>query len=341
MVKVTPIRDLFCMDVREITKQDSILVALKQISQSPGPYCMSFGFDLKPLIRSIEKFGLINSPIVTKDTKGRMEVVAGYRRILALKHLQWEDIPCRDLSHLGFAPVELLLFNLHDNLSTRPFNAVEKGMILCRLVQYVSREEILRDFMPLLGLQCHGPTLEIFLGLERLDRPIKESLVHARISFQTAKAFVDMDPGSRATLFDWITGMRLNANQQTQFIAYAAEISIREQKKISELLQEEKILGILNNSKLNNPQKSKLLLHFLRSRRFPLLTRAENVFKERTAGLGLPDGVSIYHPPFFEDPDYRLEIFFKNGKKLREKIDALGKVSGLESLGDPWKEDEV
>ncbi|NIR16796.1 MAG: ParB N-terminal domain-containing protein, partial [Desulfobacterales bacterium] len=48
---------------------------------------------LKPLIRSIEKFGLINSPIVTKDSEGRMEVVAGYRRILALKHLQWEEIP--------------------------------------------------------------------------------------------------------------------------------------------------------------------------------------------------------------------------------------------------------
>jgi hypothetical protein len=65
------------------------------------------------------------------------------------------------------------------------------------------------------------------------------------------------------------------------------------------------------------------------------------VFQEKTARLGLPEGISIYHPPFFEDPDYRLEIFFKNGKRLREKIDALGKLSGLESLGDPWEEDEV
>ncbi|KPK29397.1 MAG: hypothetical protein AMK69_06690 [Nitrospira bacterium SG8_3] len=341
MVKATPIRDLFCMDVLEIAKQDSILVALKQISQSPGPYCMSFGFDLKPLIRSIEKFGLINSPIVTKDTEGRMEVVAGYRRILALKHLQWEDIPCRDLSHLGFAPVELLLFNLHDNLSTRPFNAVEKGMVLSRLDQYISREEVLRDFMPLLDLPCHGHTLEMFLGLEKLEQPIKESLVNRRISFQTAKAFVHMKPESRATLFNWITGVGLNANQQSQFLAYTADISIRDQKEIPELLEEEEILDILNDVNLNNPQKAKRLLNFLKSRRFPLLTRSEKRFREKSTGLGLPDGVSISHPPFFEDPDYRLEIFFKNGKKLREKIDALGKVSGLESLGDPWKEDDV
>ena len=341
MLKITPIRGLFCMDVREMTKQDSVIVPLKQISESPGPYCMSFGFDLTLLIRSIEKFGLLNSPIVTKDREGRVEVVAGYRRILALKHLQWEEVPCRDLSHAGFSSMELLLLNLYDNLATRPFNAVEKGMILSRLEAYVSREDILRDFMPLLGFPCHGPTLEMFLGLEKLDQSIRASLVNTLISFQTAKALMHMDPESRTTLFNWITGMRLNANQQSQFIAYTADISIREQKKISELLEEEEILGIWNDGKLNNPQKAKILLNFLKSRRFPLLTRSENLFKEKTASLGLPNGVSIYHPPFFEDPDYRLEIFFKNGKKLREKIDALGKVNGLESLDDPWKEDEV
>jgi ParB-like chromosome segregation protein Spo0J len=329
------------MDMREMTKQDSVPVALKQMSQAPGPYCMSFGFDLKPLIRSIEKFGLINSPILTRDREGRVEVVVGYRRILATKHLQWEEIPCRDLSHLGFSPLERLLFNLHDNLATRPFNAVEKGMVLSRLEQYASREEILRDFMPLLGLPRHGPTLEVFLGLEKLEQPIKESLVNTRISFQTAKAFVLMDPESRTTLFNWIADVGLNVNQQSQFIEYAVDISIKEQKKISQLFEEKDMLYILKNININNPQKAKLLLNLLKSRRFPLLTRSEKRFREKTTGLGLPDGVSISYPPFFEDPDYRLEIFFKNGKKLREKIDALGKVNGLESFGDPWKEDEA
>ncbi len=55
------------MDMHEMTRQDCVLVEVNQINENPGPYCMSFGFDLKPLIRSIEKFGLINSPIVTKD----------------------------------------------------------------------------------------------------------------------------------------------------------------------------------------------------------------------------------------------------------------------------------
>jgi ParB-like chromosome segregation protein Spo0J len=329
------------MDLLEMTKEDSVFVALKEISENPGPYCMSFGFDLKPLIRSVETFGLINSPIVTKDREGRVEVVAGYRRVLALKHLQWEEIPCRDLSHAGLSSLQLLLLSLYDNLATRQFNEVEKGMILSRLSPHVSRDEILRDFMPLLDLPSHEPTLEVFLRLEELDQSTKESLVHARISFQTVKALVQLDPESRATLLECITATKLNTNQQKQFIAYTIDISSRERKKISKLLKEKELLDIFKSKNLNNPQKAKLLLNFLKSRRFPSLTRFEKAFQEKTASLGLPDGITICHPPFFEDPDYRLEILFKNGEGLREKIDALGKVSGLGSLGDPWKEDEV
>jgi ParB-like chromosome segregation protein Spo0J len=329
------------MNELEIAKENSIRVGLKEISENPGPFCMSFGFDLRPLIRSIERFGLINSPVVTRDRDGRVEVVAGYRRILALKHLQWEAIPCRDLSYAGFSPLQFLLLNLHDNLATRPFNEVEKGMVLNRLAQHVSKNEIMTDFMPLLDLPCHEPTLALFLGLEELDQSIKESLVDARISFQTAKAFIDMEPESRSTLFNWILGMRLNANQQSQFIAYTTDISIRDQKKISQLLEEKQILGILKSKKLNNPQKAKYLLKILRSRRFPALTRSEKAFQEKTAGLELPDGIRIFHPAFFEEPDYRLEILFKNGQRLREKIHALGKISGIESLGNPWEEDEI
>ena len=333
--------ELFCMDVRKVTEQDAVLLDPDQIDESAGPFCMSFGFDLRFLIRSIEKFGLINSPIVTKDTKGRVEVVAGYRRILALKQLQWKEIPCRDLSDAGFSSLQCLLLNLHDNLATRPFNEVEKGMILNRLVQHVSRDKILRDFMPLLNLPRHEATLDVFLGLEQLEKPIKESLVYARISFQTAKTFLHMDAESRSILFDWIVRLGLNANQQTQFIVYTTDIAIRDQKKISQLLEEEEILDILNKAKLNNPQRTKLLLNILRSRRFPALTRSEKTFKEKAACLGLPDGVQIDHPPFFEDPNYRLEILFTNGKQLRNKIDALANVRGLESLGDPWEEEEV
>ncbi len=325
------------MDFQQAIGKIPVILNLKDVDENPGPFCMSFGFDLRPLIRSIEKSGLINAPIVTSNRDGRLDVVAGYRRILALKSLKMEKIPCRDLSNSGLSPLELLLFSLYDNLATREFNEVEMGMILNRLMPFVSRKEIREHYMPLLNLPSHDPTLDIFLKLEELDLPIRVSLGEKRISFQGAKALIDMDPDSRSAISEGITKIKFNFNQQMQFIEHTRDISIKEGKPVSELLGEEPLVRILEDGKLNNPQKAKLVLHLLRSRRFPFLSRSEKAFQKKISTLGLPDGVRISHSPFFEGPDYRLEILFKEGKELKSKIDSLGQIDDLDDVGPPWQ----
>jgi hypothetical protein len=93
----------------------------------------------------------------------------------------------------------------------------------------------------------------------------------------------------------------------------------------------------MEDRKLNTPQKAKRVLGHLKARRFPLLTLSENAFQKKISNLGLPEGVMIFYPPFFEGPDYRLQISFKNGETLREKIKILSELKGLEKVGDPWE----
>jgi ParB-like chromosome segregation protein Spo0J len=300
---------------------------------------MSFGFDLKPLISSIKKFGLINIPFVTKGKDGRVDVVAGYRRIMALRSLNCERVPCMDLSDSGLSHSELLLFNLYDNLATRQFNDVEKGMILNRLVSHVPKREITKRFMPLLKLPAHEPLLDIFLKLEEQDHQIRTALIKKEVSFQIIKIFIGLEPDSRSAVLRWISGIKLNQNQQKKFFEYLEDISIKEEKEISELLGEKQFLSILEDKKLNNPQKSKLILDLLRSRRFPLLVRSEKAFQKEISRMPLPDGVSLHHSQFFEDPDYRLEIVFRGAAELREKINFLSRLDGLERIGEFWQED--
>jgi len=327
------------MELRQIAEDIPVLVPLKDMDETPGPYSMSFGFDLKPLIRSIEKVGLINSPIVVRNREGKRDVVAGFRRILAFKSLKREKVPCRDLSEWGLSPSELLILNLYDNLTTRALNDVEKGMILKRLVLHVPREEILEHYMPLLDLPSRESNLHIFLKLEELDCPIRSSFAERRLSFQTIKALLGMDPESRTASFEWISKITLNFNQQSKFLEYTNDISIKEGKKITELLFEKQLSDLFEDQKLNNPQKAKQILGHLRTRRFPSLTRAEKTFDRRTSDLNLPEGVRVYHPPFFEGTDYRLELLFKGGKELKEKIDFLSKLEALKRIDDPWEED--
>jgi len=76
------------MDINNITEITPQPVLLSNIDDSPGPCCMSFGFDLNPLIQSIERVGLINPPLLKRDNHGSITIITGYRRIKALKSLK-------------------------------------------------------------------------------------------------------------------------------------------------------------------------------------------------------------------------------------------------------------
>jgi hypothetical protein len=314
----------------------SLWVDLSGIDERPGACCMSFGFDLNPLQRSIGKVGLVNQPFVARGEKGGIQVVAGYRRLLALKKLLWEKVRCWDLSHLSLQ--ERLLFNFYDNHATRGFNDVEISMALSRLVTHFSKEEILREYMPLLGLPSHGETLDCYLALEALDHPIKAALVQKALSLRALRPLLHMDDDTRKAVIQWMLQFNFNFNQQRQAIEYIIDICDTENKKARALLGEEDFGTPVKDVEMNTPQKAKQVIDRLRARCHPRLTKAEQVFRNRVSRLGLPDGAVIKHPPFFEDPHYRLEIAFRNGKGLAGKLKVLVGLEGLQNIGDPWTE---
>jgi ParB-like chromosome segregation protein Spo0J len=324
--------------MKELSDAPEEQVDLAEISDQPGPYCMSFRFDLDPLMRSIRKFGLIQRPFIIESENGKKDVVIGFRRILALKSLKWDRAPMKVLAGDELSPSDLLLLSLYDNLSSRSFNDVERGMILKRLKPYFSGEEIRRDYMPLLGLPSNESTRILYEKLEELDMALRTSCANGDLSLKTIKALLEMDPEARHALFQWIKDLKLNFNQQTLLVENTLDISLKEETTVLQVLQEKSLLSIKEDQKLNNPQKAKRTLSYLRSRRFPLLTRSEEAFEKRISGLGLPERVKISHAPFFENPDYRLEILFRDGKVLGETVKNLARINELEGICDPWEE---
>ena len=328
------------MDISEITQIETHLVDSNRIDNSPGPCCMSFGFDLNPLIQSINKIGLVNRPLLMEGKHGLMTVITGYRRIKALKSLEWNRIPCWILSESKISPLKRLLLNLYDNLATRKLNEVEKGMVLSRLCSWVPRYEVLEVYMPLLDLPSHEPTLFFFTRLEReLDPRIKEYLVQKNLSLQIAKLLLEMEPEARSQVFSVISNIKFNINQQKYLIDYIIDISNIENKPIPEILKEPSFEEVFTNKHLNNPQKAKAILKLLRARRLPSLVKAEELFKKRVSALDLPDAVRISVPQYFEEPDYRLEVRFREGKELKKTINRLARIKGLEELENPWEKD--
>lgn len=325
------------MDIRNIVS-NPILMDLSEIKQDPGPYTISFGFDLDPLTQSIKDFGLMNPLYVTKSREGGMDVVSGYRRIKALKSIGWEKVPVFDLSSSEMSSRNLFLLNFHENLATRPFNQVEKGMILRRLTLYFNRQEIHELYLSPLGISSIKE-MDFLLRLEESSIEMKEAIVQDRISFRTAKLLSELDDESCAEILNWISNLNLNTNKQIQLIEYMRDISTIEQTSIVNILMDEPFIKILKNTSRNNPQKAKDLFKLLRTRQYPFLSQAEKTYKKMVAEFNLPKRVRIIHPPYFEASDYKMEILFRDGEELRASIEELVKIRNLKGFTNPWDKD--
>ncbi|MFO7738592.1 MAG: ParB N-terminal domain-containing protein [Desulfatiglandaceae bacterium] len=327
------------MKASEVIQTAPRWIELERIECAVGPYCMSFGFDLEPLMQSIRAVGLVNAPLLMKNEHGRYDVISGFRRIQAVRFLGWEKILGRSLSRPRRSPLECLLLNLYDNLATRKLNDVEKGMVLKRLSPLLSENELLAGYMPLLDLRAHAPILNLYLRIENeLEWPIKESLARGHLSMQVAGKLLDLEGADRAAVFKLISILKFNVNEQNQVIDYMNDISKAEKKPTVQLCNQISREGILSDSRMNTPQKAKAILKRLRAQRFPRLQQAEAVFKKRVSTLRLPKGVKISAPPYFESPDYQLQVTFRDGGDLEAKIEQLFRIKSLKSLKNPWEQ---
>jgi ParB family chromosome partitioning protein len=297
---------------------------------------MSYGFSLDVLCESVRKVGLINPPLVAQNQEGSFEIVTGYRRILALKTLGESEGLCRDVTTVLVSPLQRLLANFYENLATRVFNDIEKALILHKLHEYVTKDEILSSFMPLLSLPSHEGTVKFYLKLLDLEEDLQKAIAQKEISMNAAKALIEMEKNSQHILFQWAKVLKLNFNQQIKFIEYSRDIGIREDMSIPQLLSEDFFLQLTGNARLNNPQKAKAALETLRERRFPRLGRAQQAIERAVSRIAMPPEASVHYDPYLEDPYYRLEIKFKHGKDLKKTIGNLDALHELEAIPELW-----
>jgi ParB-like chromosome segregation protein Spo0J len=321
---------------KKLLKSSLVNIAISNIDLTPGPFCMSFNFNLEPLKASIKKFGVINPPYLLRNSDNNFLVVAGYRRLMAVKELGWHNIVCNILPD-AFSLFNALLFNLNDNLIHRQLNNIEKGMILQRLTRFISTEEIVTNFMPILGIPSNKQQLELFLGLEGLEERIKIFVAMEQLSIRVAGLLRYLEKNDRLEINDLFTSLKWSFNQQWETVQWIKEIASREGRSIKEIIDSKDIKEVLGNTTMNKPQQVKAIVKILKFRRFPSLSKAEKLFNKGIFNLSLPLGVKIIPPPFFEGTDYKLEVTFRKGEDLKDKLADLYNLPELKQIPDFWK----
>ena len=314
-------------------------IEVNSVDTEFAPFSFSYGFSIDHLVSSIQQVGLINPPIF-KRTKDGFVLVAGYKRMLAVKKLNWSRVGGLMISE-DISPLNCLIINLHDNISTRKLNEVEKAILISKLAKYLKPEQIISDYFPLLNLPKHMPVFRLYIWIaESLNTNVKDQLARGdvslkavRLMFENEMSYKDIEIYGKL-----MSKLKFSFNEQIQLIEYSQDICRKEKVQLEQLFEERRIKDIIESKNLTNKDKVKKILAILKEKNFPKLSYSEKVLKERIQKLPLPEGVEFKVPLYFESPYYKLEVFFKDGHELKKKLLKIANVDGLELIRDPWKE---
>ena len=278
------------------------------------------------LRRSILAVGLLQIPLLQGRRHGRFRIVSGSRRLLVCRELGLEPITCQILGE-SLSPEDCLRLAVYDNVATRVLNPVERSLVLAKMLDSLPQAQVIGEFMPLLDLEPSIKLLSRYLKLLRLEKDMLDALADGRLHERTASALVPLEPTDRRALFALFREFSFSVSVQQEIIELAAEIGRREGMTPAEVLRADTIVALRGDERRPARHRAGEIRRYLQGRRTPRLTARRERFLEETQELGLPSGVRLVPPPYFEGPQWRLECTFQGGKNLARTLRTVALVA--------------
>lgn len=272
------------------------------------------------LARSIDQLGILNPVKLLRSVNG-YTVITGWKRIL-LCHKQKKSklINALVFDQDGLSETDIILISIYDNYGR--LNDLEKAELLKMLRVYadLSKEDIAKNYMPLLGIPGSYRNYEKYLALADLSDEIKESYYSEKYSIEHLFLLSDMfNPDERTCVYrNTFDRYRLNLNESREILKNIKEIALRERIGIYDIMDEIFCSGNSNITKSD-------FRTILKKRRNPLLGRLESEFRNLMCTLDTGENISLFHHPYFETNDLELRIRIKNSDELKNSLELLNK----------------
>ena len=309
------------------------IIRLSSIDIEDHTFRITTEENTESLTGSIIDTGLINQPIVIRKKSGYV-VISGFRRIRSVQKLGWSDLTARVLD-TKTAPIECAKIAVTDNLTQRPLNLIEKSRAYKLLSGFLDNKQDLLKTASILGLPDNQLLVEKTIKLCEMPFAIQNAIISNTVSLVIALELgkLEYDAGiAIAVLFD---KLKPGFNKQKEILTLFYEIASREGVPILELLNGDELQSILSDNEPDRNRIINILRQYLKKRRYPLITKTENVFERNVKKLALERGMKIIPPANFEGNTFVLSLEFKKIRDLemqKEFLDKLIKNQTLEQI---------
>jgi hypothetical protein len=269
--------------------------------------------------------GLINPVILMKslDAEETYSVICGYQRIVACRKLGQVSIESKVID--GLNDEEILLLVLHDNLSSRGFNEIEKGIVLKKFLDIgFSYDRLIAEITPLLEIHPNKNIIDKYLSMLRLDSEIKQSVARGELELERAFLLITLDDTERDVVYRFLFRESItNTNEAKETIRNLLDLKLIKQLEIAELLSSSEIGRIISDSKSNKRQKGEKICRLIKSMRYPSISMKEDEFNKTCKAMRLDNDVRINHSRYFEGDEIRITLKASNEEKLGNNLERL------------------
>ena len=302
-------------------------IALQEIDLLDDAFSVNYLPDLQKLRSSIEQIGLIQS-VLLRGKKDLYQIVSGFRRISVMKELGKLEIESKVFDEKEIDEFQLFSLSLHENQTTRGFNAVEKAIALDKLIHrfHIGPAEVVKTFLPLFSLEPNEKILKTYLSLAQMEDEVKTYALKEEVSRFNIRKLSALTPDNRKAVLSLISLLKLGENRLRETLTLLEEISKRNQCREKDIVQRSEIQAVLSQKELTPSQKTERIKKVLTDLRYPKLNQLEKAFEKKRKDLNLPSNISLQHPPFFEGKRLKIEFQFDTKEEYRSIVESL---SGL------------
>ncbi len=294
-------------------------------------YLFSYERDSNVIIDSIKNVNLINPVILIKqpDTDPTYVIVCGYQRILAYQKLGYKSIEAKVIEVLS--EEDILLLALHDNLSSRGLNEIEKAIVIKKFMDIgYSYDRLKSGIVQFLVIPPNMKIIEKYLSVLKLDSEIMKSVANGELELEKAFLLVALDGEDKEIVFrNLFRDSSTTINEAKETIRNLLDLKLIKKQGMVELLTSKEITDILLDSKYNRRQKGENICRLIKHMRYPVISEKEDEFGLLCGELGMDNDVRINHSRYFEGDEIRITIKASSEEKLKTNLKKL--VSNINS----------
>ena len=293
-------------------------IPIQNININDDSFRMTFGGDISKLRCSIKVIGIIDPIHLRHTSDGTYQIITGYRRVLACQDLNRQTIPALIFEHNDLSPMQAFLHNFHDNVFSREFNVIEKGIALSKLnnMYGINEDDLVNTYLPLLNELKSYKILHQFFAIDQLIDPMKDHIIKNNIALSNAARVAEYSPSTQQALLNVLIHVRPNTNKLNELLMMIREISARDGISVEDVLHRYELLTIVANPDVAAQEKVSALRQTLRGVKLPELSKKQAEFGKMIQQLHLPEKANLKTDPYFENPNFKLEYKFDDPEEL-------------------------